>query len=224
MALKGTARGAEEATRGALLATHSAAGLVQPVSREATRLVRTAEGLLRAAIALLRAPPPDTADVPALAKLPGGRRRRRGQRKGKAADQEKVVQERVVEDVVMEKPNVKQTSHSTRADVPKGVEAPLVAAGASASLQIDRYVDGGELVELGCQSADMLESAASTSAGGGASCLQSSSGGRPRHFCSCKFGQPLPKSLRCMGCGWQWAKKQLKWLEKEKEKQRKLLC
>ena len=52
---------ASEVTRGALLAVHSASGLVAVQSRISARLVRAAEGLLRAALAELegsKCPPP----------------------------------------------------------------------------------------------------------------------------------------------------------------------
>eukprot|EP00959_Pyramimonas_sp_CCMP1952_P359960 7537068-Pyramimonas_sp.AAC.1 len=56
--LKGESLAALEASRGALLAVHAAAGLAAASGRRpAARLVRAAEGLLRTAIAQLGAPP-----------------------------------------------------------------------------------------------------------------------------------------------------------------------
>ena len=53
MAEKAVRRGALEAARGALLALHASSGLSVGASREATHLLRAAEGLARAAIAVL---------------------------------------------------------------------------------------------------------------------------------------------------------------------------
>ena len=69
------------AARGAVLAMHSAASLALPASREAARLLRTAEGLARTAVATLQAAPtpspPPTAAAP---RAPRRRRRPRGRR------------------------------------------------------------------------------------------------------------------------------------------------
>ena len=86
-----TARCAVEATRGALLGVHAAAGLTAAHCVEAVRLIRAAEGLLRTAVAVLEGRPKAGGEEvatelrPGAAALKGGgtsrsaRRRRRRQ-------------------------------------------------------------------------------------------------------------------------------------------------
>ena len=78
-------RAALEATRGATLAVHAAAGLARPC-QHAARLLRAAEGLCRTATAILL-PTPEAQSSPytdpAVSSAPRRRRRPRGQRKGK---------------------------------------------------------------------------------------------------------------------------------------------
>ena len=86
-----------EAARGAILATHAASGLSVGGPREATRLLRAAEGLLRTSVALLSSSAPAT--TPATS--PGGltdaparsgkrrRPRRKKQRSGEESEKEK---------------------------------------------------------------------------------------------------------------------------------------
>ena len=86
MALK---RSALEASRGAGLAVHSAAGLALTHSRGAARLLRAAEGLCRAAVAILGTtgvslPTSQPAEAPAA--RPPRRRRPRGLRKDPGCD------------------------------------------------------------------------------------------------------------------------------------------
>lgn len=84
----GPAAAALEAVRASVLALHAAVGLTLPVSRQAARLVRAAEGLSRSAVAVLSAPPavPRAASPSAPAADAGGlprrHRRRRGVRSG----------------------------------------------------------------------------------------------------------------------------------------------
>ena len=77
---KGTMLAALDAARGASLAAHSSAGLALPVSREAARLLRTAEGLCRAAAAILRTTSLQLPPAEAAPAAPRPRRRPRGSR------------------------------------------------------------------------------------------------------------------------------------------------
>ena len=79
-----------EASRGASLAVHSAAGLSLATSRDAARLLRAAEGLCRAAVAILKAPithvlPQPTEGPPAKQQQPPRRRRCRRRPRGQGA-------------------------------------------------------------------------------------------------------------------------------------------
>ena len=78
-------RAALEATRGATLAVHAAAGLARPC-QHAARLLRAAEGLCRTATAILLPTPAAQSSPladPAVSGAPRRRRRPRGQRKSK---------------------------------------------------------------------------------------------------------------------------------------------
>eukprot|EP00974_Lingulodinium_polyedra_P088620 8593849-Lingulodinium_polyedra.AAC.1 len=80
MALDGQRRRALDAARAAVLAAHAASGLAAAQSREATRLLRSAEGLCRAAAAVLAAPAP-APSAPATAEAAAAPLRRRRPRR-----------------------------------------------------------------------------------------------------------------------------------------------
>ena len=77
-------RVAVDAARGSLIAIHAAAGLSGAQSREATRLLRAAEGLVRAAVAVMAAPV-SPVQPPAAAPQPAAPRRRRPRKRRAAA-------------------------------------------------------------------------------------------------------------------------------------------
>eukprot|EP00959_Pyramimonas_sp_CCMP1952_P031844 668103-Pyramimonas_sp.AAC.1 len=96
------ARAMLEAARGAVLATHAAAGLAGG-QREAVRLIRAAEGLLRTAVAVLAtprapAPPQPAADAPPAAPRRRRRPRGRGARAGDGSKTETVEEGLMVDD------------------------------------------------------------------------------------------------------------------------------
>ena len=77
-------RVAADAARGSLIAIHAAAGLSGVHSREATRLLRAAEGLVRTAVAIMGAPV-SPVQPPAAAPQPAAPRRRRPRKRRAAA-------------------------------------------------------------------------------------------------------------------------------------------
>ena len=118
-----TRRSAEEATRGALLAVHSAASFSR--RKEAVSLLRSAEGMVRAALAQLRCPLPAPGGA-----APTASSRRRRRRKA-AADSCQVS---------------KGISGDEKVEQDEAMISDAVDAGSDVAGHVDSYMDGGELL------------------------------------------------------------------------------
>ena len=163
MAASGTTTAASrkavaDAARGALLAVHAAAGLAAVSgARDATRLLRVAEGMTRAAVALLVAPPSPTPASPEVATgdMPQRKRRPRGKRG---------VQENAVAKEAVDSGGVSTAEKST---APVAAVRPAAPGGG-----VDSYMDGCELAELHRLASKVEDSAVAL--GGGTSSSASS--------------------------------------------------
>lgn len=226
-------RNALEAARGAVLAVHAAAGLAMGPSTESSRLLRAAEGLVRAAIAALASPPsvPPPA-APAAGSPPSRRRRRpRGCRGGARADGGVLRPLRAVHGQEATTAGCPAAVAVAAAAAPRAAGeacAVVLASGSSASSSLGGGAVGGGrgALVLACSAAAGGRGGGGGGGGGGepvdessmdvgeglATVLSAADGvpapaavaGRGAGYgCSCGYGEPLPRSGRCLGCGWR---------------------
>ena len=214
MAQKLQLRSALEASRGALLATHAASGLsASATATEAVRLCRAAEGLIRAAVASLYAKSLESGadDKPSEPSPPRRRRRPRAKRSGgQVADTGDKPSERPGGAGGGAGAGAGGSAEGSRgnmvvamAAVDESSAAAVVAPGA---MDVDGYMEGGELSSLVAASAPTSSrarrGAASSCSAGGSSVPRSSGGTVRAPWCSC--GQKNKKSAWfCVSCGSQ---------------------
>jgi len=213
-----------DAARGAGLAMHAASGLSAGVSREATRLLRAAEGLCRAAVATLAAAASEPAAPPgaAGAGAPQRRRRPRARRQQAAGGLGTAV---------------------AAADAPKGQEAApeaqagdehaghfvhpvfVAAAGNFARNQTalrDRTLGDPNLDEAASSEAAPRQQKRAGPRDpdfdlGGVDVELSNAGAAssrgPLKSCVCGYAEPLSRKRRCKGCGWVYSAKDYRELD-----------
>ena len=209
-----------DAARGAGLAVHAAAGLSAGVSREATRLLRAAEGLCRAAIASLTVVSlaPDALPHAADAGAPQRRRRPRARRHRAGGDHDQESAKAVVPCEPTAAPA------EAAADLPAvPLVHPVFVAAAGGTM---KFISRDHVAPQG-QAPGHLDSGAAASSeaapgqqqpvgtldpaidSGGMdvdlSSVGTASSRGPLKACSCGYNEPVSRKRRCIGCQWVYS-------------------
>ena len=171
------------------MALHAAAGLAAGPSREAHRLLRSAEGLVRTAIVLLRATTSPAPASPPTASATSAKRRARPRGKKGAKDKQAVPENGMVVDSRPSRPE---------AATAEAGSAAMAALPAASVPDVDEYMEGSELASLTVAAA-VGERAPSK---GKDKLIKA-------YLCECGYAVPISRKLRCRGCGWSYERSQL---------------